>query len=273
MSKQHAKWTFSSLGCPELDLDAIIGLACRMGLNALELRTVDNRVDLPELFNEQYGSPEKLKNHLDEAGIEVLALDTSLKLVGNSEEDRRSFLDFIPLAEALETPWLRIFDGGSFSPELSDEDREAALDTLGWWRAEKKKGGWKTDVMVETHDCLTASSALCALQDALEEPVPILWDSHHTWKKGGEAPHETWQKIRDNVVHVHIKDSISKPSARHPMTYVQLGEGEFALEETIDFLVRDGFEGYISLEWERKWHPYLDPVETALKKARQLGWW
>lgn len=271
--QRHTKWTFSSLGCPELGLDAIIGLAKRMGLDTLELRTVDDRVDLPRLFAEQFGDPVSLKAHLEEAGISVLALDTSLKLVGNREEDRSAFLEFIPWAEALGTPWLRIFDGGTFAPELSEADREAALETLGWWREEKQKGGWKTDVMVETHDCLTASAALCGLQDVLEEPVPVLWDSHHTWKKGGEDPHATWQAIKERVVHVHVKDSVSKPSARHPMTYVQLGEGEFPLQETIDLLVRDGFEGYISLEWERKWHPYLDPLESALQRARQLGWW
>jgi len=270
---QHTKWTFSSLGCPELGLDAIIALAKKMELDALELRTVDDRVDLPDLFREQFGDPDSLKRHLDAAGITVLALDSSLKLVGNGEEDRRAFLEFIPWAEALGAPWLRIFDGGTFAPELSREDLEAALDTLEWWRGEKGKGGWQTDVMVETHDCLTASAALCTLQEALEAPVPVLWDSHHTWKKGGEDPESTWRAIRDNVVHVHVKDSISKPSARHPMTYVQLGEGEFPLQETIDFLVRDGFKGYISLEWERKWHPYLAPLESALRKARQLGWW
>jgi hypothetical protein len=29
----------------------------------------------------------------------------------------------------------------------------------------------------------------------------------------------------------------------------------------------------VSIEWERKWHPYLDPMETALTRARELGWW
>jgi sugar phosphate isomerase/epimerase len=70
-----------------------------------------------------------------------------------------------------------------------------------------------------------------------------------------------------------VKDSISEPSARHPFTYVMLGNGEFDLADTLDLLRENAFAGVVSIEWERKWHPYLPPLEEALKRARSLGWW
>lgn len=266
-------WTFSSLGCPELTLPETIELALSKGLHRLELRTLEDRVDLPAYFRETFGAPEQLRSYLDEKGVKVVALDASLKLVGNKPEDRAALLEFVEWAEALETPWLRVFDGGTFAPNLSPEDLQAATETIAWWRGEKAKGGWKTDIMAETHDCLTATTAIKTLQSNLEEPLAILWDTHHTWKKGGEDPAATWPEIRESVVHVHVKDSVSEPSARHPFTYVPLGDGEFKLEDTLKMLAAADFDGVVSIEWERKWHPYLDPMESALDRARDLGWW
>jgi beta-glucosidase len=33
-------------------------------------------------------------------------------------------------------------------------------------------------------------------------------------------------------------------------------------------LTRDGYTGCVSLEWERKWHPYLPPLRDALSALR-----
>ena len=229
------KFSFSSLGCPELNLPEIVALAKVNGINELELRTIDDRVDLPAVFRDQYGSPSALKAYLDSEGMRVTALDTSLKLVGGTREDRSAFLEFILWAEVLETPYLRVFDGGPVAPDLSPEDLQTALETISWWRDLRKQNGWKVDIMVETHDCLTVSTAVAQLQDRLENPVPVLWDTHHTWKKG-EDPKDTWEIVKDSTVHIHIKDSISEPSARHPMTYVMPGDGEFPLDDTLKLL-------------------------------------
>lgn len=272
-TSKSIKWTFSSLGCPAYTLPETVALAKANGLTRLELRALEDRVDLPALFRERYKTPEALRDYLANEGVEVVSLDTSLKLVGNTPSDREAFLEFLPWAQALGTPYLRVFDGGAMVESLDSADLEAAVATINWWREERKKSGWKSEIMVETHDCLTKSSAIQQLQAALEEPVEILWDTHHTWKKGGEDPAETWEIIRANVPHIHVKDSISQPSERHPITYVQLGDGEFDLEGTLGILSSSGYDGVVSIEWERKWHPYLSPMEETLKRARELGWW
>ena len=80
--------------------------------------------------------------------------------------------------------------------------------------------------MVETHDSLFTADAMGRAVEAMPG-LAILWDSHHTWKKGGEDPLYTWSRMRAHVVHVHLKDSSSVPSSRHPYTYVLPGTGEF----------------------------------------------
>ncbi|MEX0325621.1 MAG: sugar phosphate isomerase/epimerase family protein [Puniceicoccaceae bacterium] len=256
-----------------MSLENVVELAKRFGLRFLDLRTLEGRIDLPALFREQYGNPEKLVAYLEGEGVSLTALNASLKLVGNKPEDRKTFLEFVEWAEAAEVPLIRVFDGGIVGEELPGEALDAALETIDWWRNLRNANGWKTDIGIETHDCLVSTKAIKQLQRELAEPVSIIWDTHHTWKKAGEKVQKTWEVVKPYTRHVHIKDSISKPSERHPFTYVQLGEGDFDLPETLRLLCEAEFEGMVSIEWERQWHPYLAPLEKTLERARELGWW
>ena len=144
-------------------------------------------------------------------------------------------------------------------------------DTVAWWRAERKKHGWKADLMIETHDALFTAASIKQFL-ALAPGTAILWDSQHTWRNGSEAPLDTWRAIKSHVVHIHVKDSISQPSAKHPFSYVLPGEGEFAMPPLRAALAAE-FTGCVSLEWEKLWHPYLAPLDDALTAAAQRNWW
>jgi sugar phosphate isomerase/epimerase len=43
-----------------------------------------------------------------------------------------------------------------------------------------------------------------------------------------------------------------------------LGEGEIPVRQQLEVLRRVGYGGYISFEWEKKWHPELPEAEVAL---------
>ncbi|RME68547.1 MAG: sugar phosphate isomerase/epimerase [Verrucomicrobia bacterium] len=264
---------FSTLGCPDLDLDAVFDLAKRFGFGIVELRALEGTVDLPALFEKRYGSPEAFAEHVFESGVRIASLDTSLKLMDNDADTRLAFLDFIPWAEAIGGTALRVFDG----KVRADEDAEAgwrrAAETMHWWDDEHKASEWQSTMIVETHDTVFTAATIRRLMEHAPDSVGLLWDSHHTWKRGGEDPLETWRACQQWVRHVHFKDSVSKPSARHPFTYVDLGTGEFPLDAVLNALAADAFSGPVSLEWEKMWHPYLRPLDEALEGGRQHGWW
>jgi len=260
---------FSTLGCPELSLDEALDLAARHGLDAIELRALGGTVDLPAYLATQFGTPAALAARLRGVRVRVIALDTSLHLIGSTAVERTSLLDFVPWAEALGVRRLRVFDGGraADATELAE-----ATETLGWWQGVRRERGWTADLMVETHDSLFTAAAIARFL-AAAPGTAILWDSHHTWKRGGEDPVATWRAIHASVVHIHVKDSISVPSARHPYTYLPPGLGEFPAAALFAALRADGFAGPVSLEWELMWHPYLSPLEDALGVAAERGWW
>jgi sugar phosphate isomerase/epimerase len=260
--------TFSSLGCPDLTLEQTLALAARHGLPGVELRALAGTIDLPTWFAATYGTPAAMASRLAAQPVRILSLDTSLKLAGNTSEDREAFLQFLPWAEALGVPRLRAFDGGHGADAAT---HRAMAETVAWWRALRAEHGWQADLMIETHDALfTAESILGFLR--LAPGTGILWDTHHTWKSGREDPLVTWRAIKPHVVHLHVKDSVSIPGKKHPFTYRLPGEGEFPMTPLREVL-RSEYAGPMSLEWERLWHPELAPLEEALTAATQRGWW
>jgi sugar phosphate isomerase/epimerase len=264
MSYQRA---FSSLGCPELSLGDVQTLAQRHGLGAIELRALSGTIDLPAHFESVYGAPDKLAAQVG-TGVRIIALDTSLKVVGGTLADREAFLRLIPWAEALGVRWLRVFDGGRTADPA--EFAEAA-DTIQWWRTTRARHGWKVDIMVETHDSLFTQATIKRFLEAVPG-VAILWDTHHTWKMGREDPVTTWRAIGPHVVHIHVKDSVSRPSAHHAHTYVLPGTGEFPMAP-LRAVLQSEYAGPVSLEWEKLWHPYLSTLDEALTAATKSGWW
>lgn len=260
---------FSSLGCPELSLDETLALAARHGIGAVELRALGGTTDLAAYFAGHYGTPRGLATRLADSAVRIVALGSSLRLSGTSEPERAELLALAPWADTAGVRWLRVFDGGTADQPW---DESGVRATLRWWAEAQAQHGWQVDLLVETHDTLLKAAALrrfCAAAPG----VALLWDAHHTWRKGGEDPRTTWEAVRGSVAHVHVKDSIAVPSARHPFTYVLPGSGQFPMAEVRAALARDGFAGPVSLEWERLWHPYLPGLDEALQVAAASGWW
>lgn len=259
---------FSTLGCPDFALPDALALAARHGLDGVELRALGGTVDLPAYFSAQFGTPAGLAERLRGQPVRIVALGTSLRLIGGSPADRDRFLEFLPWAEALGVPWLRVFDGGRTADPAELAEAAAALR---WWRALRAEQGWRADVMVETHDSVASASRLREFLAAVPDAA-ILWDAHHTWKRSGEDPVATWRAIRSRVVHLHVKDSVAVPGPRLPYTYVLPGTGEFPMAPLLAEL-RAGFAGAVSLEWEKLWHPALPPLDEALRSASARRWW
>lgn len=260
---------FSSLGCPDLSVEATLALAKKHRVPLVELRALGGTVELPAYFAGTFGSPARLAASVEASGVRIVAFDASLHLVGATPAERDQLAALAEWADALGVRWLRVFDGGKHADAAELAEARATVDR---WRELKRARGWRCDLMVETHDSLFTADAIGRFVAAVPDTA-ILWDAHHTWKKGGEDPVTTWPAIRPHVVHVHVKDSISVPSARHPFTYVLPGDGEFPIRPLLQVLHASRFGGPVSLEWERLWHPYLPSLDEALTTATARGWW
>lgn len=266
------QWGISTLGCHELDLGEICTLAARHDIHTLEIRAIEDRQDLPQYLDETFPDLGTIQAILARHRQTIVALNSSFKLVGSQAKDREELLQFARWAELLDVPYIRAFGGGSMAEPLSTAELGEAAENLRWWHRIRRENGWGARLALETHDGFSSARRCLALQEVVEQPLDIIWDTHHSWKLGGESPQETWKLIAPLVRHVHIKDSISVPSARHPYTYVLPGTGEFPANEVFGVLRENHYPGVVSLEWERKWHPYMPPLGEALEALVSNGW-
>ena len=257
------KLAFSTLGCPQWDVDQIVGTARANGYDGVELRAYQGSLDVLEALGGFPGGPAGFRRRLARAGLEVCCLDTSVRLADPdpsvSEGER-----MIDLAMALAAPYLRVF-GGDIP---AGEPREACLARaaqklvqLGRRAAQRGKR-----VLVETHDAFSTGSLVAPLVEAAGAAgTGVLWDLHHPYRLG-ELPGETARLIARRTYHAHIKDS------KKDAGYTFLGEGDVPLPDLVSALHGAGYQGYLCLEWEKMWHPDLPEPEVALPQgARYLS--
>jgi sugar phosphate isomerase/epimerase len=272
--KQTWQWCFSTLGCVEKSLEELARLAEEFDIRRLELRGLNDRLDLPGVLREVFETPARLSAALEAHNLTVPVLDSGYRLADADSAARETLLEHIAWAEGIGAGFIRVFDGGRTDAGPATEAqwsdvRDAIRDSLLWWNDLREEHGWQVDLILETHDSALTSTRLLDLRDKLDRPLGILWDTHHTFFYGGEPPRQTYKPLRDMIHHVHIKDR--DPSLEGEWGRIVLpGDGEYPLRELLDLLTDEEYTGDVCLEWERKWNPYLPPIEEALKRLREF---
>lgn len=250
----------------------ICQLAADFHVPGIELRGIGGRMDMPAYCAEQTLTPVRIKKLCSQSHTQLLVAGSSAKLTDASEKDRAELLSLSAWADSLQIPYVRVFGGGVWGKPLADADFARAVEFVQWWRKEKETHLWQVELLLETHDAFSGSGPCLKLNQLLPKPLNLIWDSHHTWRLAGESPEFSWNQLAPLIRHVHVKDSVDRPSARHPFTYVLPGEGQMPLRELMTLLQRRSFKGFVSLEWERLWHPYLPPLRAALARMQERMW-
>lgn len=267
------RWGFSTLGCPEMSFPEVCRLATEFGIRHLEVRALNSRTDLPQYSLEEGLLPLRVRQLLDTFHGSITVAASDFKLVGGPEMQRAALVEFCNWADALGVPYVRVFGGGTWGTALTASDFTEAQKNIQWWREQKQENRWQTEILLETHDAFSASEPCVRLCTSLDEPLGLIWDSHHTWRLAGETPAESLSLLGPWIRHVHVKDSTDQPSARHPFTYVLPGDGEAPLGEIVSLLRAHNFNGVVSLEWEKMWHPYLPGLREALVRLQEQPWY
>ena len=111
-------------------------------------------------------------------------------------------------------------------------------------------------VALETHDSFCLGKEIAAVLGKTNHPmVGSVWDVYHPLRNG-ETIEQTMGFLSGRVFHVHIKDGDFK---KHTL----LGEGKVPTLDILKLLKDDGYDGYLSLEWEKAWIPDLPEPEEA----------
>lgn len=262
------RWCISTIGCHDYDLDALAALAARFGVEEIELSFIEGRVDLVDYFREHFEKPEQLLAALSQRGLRIPVMNSRVPLAKLDNDAKAGLLALAEWADACGTSYISVHEGAPGTD--GKPDFEQLQEAIKWWRGERVARGWRVDLILETSDFATSSDLLSAFQSTLAEPIGLLWDSHSTWHHGREDSHTTWAVIRPWVRHVHFKDSVPTTLSRYDVAYALPGDGKFPIYDLFNLLWQDGYEGAWSLEWERRFHPFLPPLEEALSALSRI---
>lgn len=271
------------MGCANFTLEQVASLAQKFSIPYLEFRTLEGTNNLPALFSVKEGGWPAVKEFLQSKNLSVRSIGTSFQLSNcehPSDEVRmaqwQELLDFARLADALESPYFRVFVGGNWGTPLTAEEENETLESILRYRAAAKQHELRAEMLIETHDSYSSTLPCALLNEKLiargVAPINFIWDSHHTWRLAGETPETSWRNIGPFVRHVHVKDSVDLSSPRHAFTLVHPGEGVMPIQEVFTILRDAQYQGAVSLEWENTWHHYLGDLEPALAAARAHHW-
>jgi sugar phosphate isomerase/epimerase len=254
---------FSTLGSPKWDWIQTLDFAAAHGFAAVELRGLQESMDLSKRPEFQPGRIAQTRRELADRGLAVPCLGASVnlheqnadRLAAATAETRR----FIDVASALGTPYVRVF-GNEYVPGMT---REAVLAFIGRGLRDLGEYGRPrgVTVLLESHGAFVDSPTLLELMRLADSPnVAILWDAHHTFV-AGETPERSVAQLGRYIRHTHLKDSVASGTDRK---YVLTGDGEVPVRRQIEALVKIGYRGYYSFEWEKRWHPEIAEPEVAI---------
>ncbi len=255
----------STLGCPKWDWKTILNNAAQWGYAALELRGLQDQMDLPKC-PELTG--ERLKSSLKDLvalGLKVSDLGASAQMHEPDPAKRARHLDeakrFIDLAYQMKVPYVRVFP----NTFVKGEERKVTIDRIvsGLRELGEYAKGTGVTVIVESHGEFVRSPDLLELmKGAALTSVALLWDAHHTCV-AGEKPEETYKQLGKYIRHTHLKDSRPPAEGEKERRLVLTGAGNVPVKETVRVLATSGYKGYYCFEWEKRWHPEIEEPEIA----------
>ncbi|MEM1997698.1 MAG: sugar phosphate isomerase/epimerase family protein [Candidatus Bathyarchaeia archaeon] len=267
------KLSFSTLGCPNWDLQKIVRSAAEMGYDGVEFRGLLEDLDIsrrPEFTRDL----NKTKRLLADYGISISGISISARFaVVDPEEKREQFSETrrnMALAAELGVSIVRVYGGRI--PEGYTHETIMPIIAQNLREIGDEAEGYDVTLALETHDDWV-DTALCAqlMREVNHKRVRILWDLHHPYRMRGESPEETYRNIGQYTVSIHVKDSIIE---NNKVKYVLLGEGDIPIKEMLKMLLEGGYSGYAIVEWEKRWHPeLLDPEIVFPQYAQKMRDW
>lgn len=256
---------YSNLASPEWSFERTVEAVATYGFDGIEIRLLDGEVVTPSL---SHATRRRAEMALRASGVSVAALDTSLQLV---TDDRHGFLyDLEELAEIARqwgAPLVRVF-GGHLPAD--PDDRRYALKQAGELLVEGTSlaAYYGVRLALETHDDFSSAHVVAEVLNYVGGAAGAVYDSLHPHRMG-ERPREVLETLGRHIWLVQVKDA-RRAAGEDQWQLVPMGEGEVPVPELLSLLRVAGYKGWVSLEFEKKWHPELAPPELSLRPQASL---
>lgn len=257
----HMKLAFSTLGVPGLPIPDVVRLAAAHGYHGVELRAHPEEPVHPGI-----GAAERAEvvAAFKTGGIEILGVAGYPRVAAPGDDDTvvAEIKELLDLAHDLGAPFVRVFPGASSEQSVEEADATAArrLGTAAEYAADLG-----VRILLETHDShRTGADAIRILGLVGHHHVGSLWDVMHTWL-GGEEPHGD---VRGPVHLPRLPPGQGHRLRRghHP---APLGAGVLPLADCVELLSREGWDGWLCWEYEKRWYEEAAPLPELLGPGQE----
>ncbi|MGW3635481.1 sugar phosphate isomerase/epimerase family protein [Streptomyces sp. NPDC005122] len=254
------KLAFSTLGVPSLPVPDVVRLAATHGYHGVELRAHPEEPVHPGLGPSERA---EVAAAFEAGGVEIMGLAGYTRVAAPGDDapvvaEIRGLLD---LARDLSAPFVRVFPGARSGQSAEEADATAArrLGTAAEYAADVG-----VRILLETHDShRTGADAMRILGLVGHHHAGALWDVMHTWL-GGEEPPSTYAALCTYLGYVQVKDIASAEDT----TPLPLGAGVLPLAECVELLSREGWDGWLCWEYEKRWYEAAAPLPELLGPGR-----
>lgn len=279
-----------TMGTPEYSLEEAMRLFKKIGMDGIEIIIAQDGYSCAIPQDADDVQVLSVKRMAEEIGLEIAGITPYLNRFNDLDEDIRvaecqALKRVIDMAELLGTKNIRIY-GGKFMPGEEDP-RDIKLLRLVQSMREcgdyaQQKG---ISLNMENHFgtmTVTASKSSSISHDINRENVGVLYDQANLAFLPAEEYEEAIDLQSDCINYVHVKDLVYKNgsggfvcsevakvneeertvSSRIP------GEGILDWKLILSKLKSIGYDGWLSLEYERRWHPQdLPDASEGMKRG------
>lgn len=261
---------FSTLACPNWNLERIVEQALAMGYHGVEIRGLEGELHLP-LAPALSAKPEAVRKVFAEKKLELVCLGASASLTSRDENkliaEKKALLEFIELASRLGCPYVRFFAGEVQKRDTANKAFTRMVDGVrGLADAAARQG---VCLLVENGGDFRDSWSMWQLCDAVDHPgLRICWNQVHAMSVL-ESASFSLPRLRTKMALIHMGDA--RFDERGVLIeHVPLGEGDIDIKKQIEILKGLVYRGYLMYEWPKMWVESLVGPEVALPKAAEF---
>lgn len=277
-----------TMGTPEYTVCEAIELLHKMGADGVEIVVQDDyKSGLPTHCSREI--LEQVKQCAQDNHIQIICLTPYNSYFNSLDEEVRqkelaAIEDVIGYCDFLGAKYIRIYGGNLVAGDTEKlEERWAklveSLRYLGDKAAEKG-----VTLVVENHFntmAVSANQSAKLMEDVNHPAVRILYDQANLAFTGNEDYVQAIQTQQQYVAYMHVKDLVFKegvaftssdvahPKEEERNVYTRIvGEGVLPWPEILRAVKEQGYDGWLSLEYERRWHPDDIPdASIGMKKS------
>ncbi len=258
---------FSTIGCPDWDLDTIIAQGAALQFEAVELRGIRGEMHLPACAA-LARDPAAVAKRFAEAKLDLACLGTGNAFHFQDKkkvaENKQQVREFIELAADLGCPFVRVF--GDEVPRYEQKQVTLLRIAEALRDLAPVAASHGVTLVLENHGDFATSRDVWFILDAVDHPsVRCCWHPCHA-QVAGDRSTLSVPRIGRLISLVHLVDGRFNEEGSLE-GYALPGDGSVDIEKFLFLLRGVTYDGYLIFDWPKLWVPGLAEPDKAFPSA------